>query len=367
MFRCAAGALVAPFVSAVDLAKKRANRRTRIDSRYLLVAGSAALALLSTAASAQDGAGEAMDPAYLVLLGYGLEASYFDFDAANGFASAIDAGSFLFIRQAENGFEFDALGSGGNMHALVPLNDAFLGVDNFHFVFGGNFASDGGSTTIATGATEFLDTLPITGAISPGAIGGAGFTAALKTNVDFYRLYAAPTFGWGFGAITANFGPQIEFKKYSLDADFTSIGFMNLDEDVEVWSAGPTLAVMAKAPLFSGVEGFVGGQGSLLWTSGNLDAKQQASNIAQVSVSDSAEDLAFMGRGVAGISVGTGRFSGSLYGSAEWRNDMYEIVNPRSGPGVDANAVTFTPVHLDQTDMWVLSIGARVSVKLGGR
>jgi hypothetical protein len=331
-------------------------------------------AVLSAPARAQD----LVDPIYYGMFGIGGEATYLNFDVTNGFATAIGSAGGAFIRQAEGGTDFDDIGGGGNMHVLVPLNDGPLGIDAFHLVFGGDAASsDGDSGTIQIGPGEFLHLLPIDGGIVPAAINLPG-TTTYDSVTDFYRIYGAPTLGWNQGSLTLKVGPLVEFKTYDLDVDFTNItglgapGFETLDETVDVWSAGPMLAAIMSVPLGSHFSGFLGGQGAALWASGHLDAHQHlnfANGFATLSrdQSDSADDLAFMGRGVAGVSVTAGRVVGSLYGAAEWRNDMYEIVNPRSGPGMNAFTTSFSPAHLEQTGMWSLSIGLKGSIKLGGR
>ncbi len=358
------------FSSSIPDGRRPARCRAgRMATFVIIIAG------LSAPARAQD----LVDPIYYGMFGIGGEATYLNFDVTNGFATAIGAaGLGTFIRQAEGGTDFDDIGGGGNMHVLVPLRDGPLGIDAFHLVFGGDAASsDGGSGTIQIGAGEFLHLLPVNGGAAPTAINTPGITD-YDSNTDFHRFYGAPTLGWNQGSLTLKVGPLVEFKTYDLDVDFTNItglsapGFEALDEKVDVWSAGPMLAAIMSVPLGGNFSGFLGGQGAVLRASGHLDAHQDlniAGGFATLSrdQSDRAADVAFMGRGVAGVSVAAGRFVGSLYGAAEWRNDMYEIVNPRSGPGVDAFTANFAPAHLEQTDMWSLSIGLKASIKIGGR
>ena len=242
----------------------------------------AAAVLLPAIARAQDQSTLPLDPTDYGMFGISGEATHLNFDVTNGFAAAVDGLAGNFIRQSDNGFGFDSVGGGGNMHVLFPLRDGPLGIDSFHFVFGGDAASQSEAGTILLGAGEALNLLPINGGTSPASINTPGQTD-FKADTDFRRFYGAPTFGWGRENFTINVGPLVEFKTYDLNVDFTDItgagvpGFAKLDETVDVWSAGPMLAAMARAPFGKHVSGFLGGQGAALWASGDLTAHQNLS------------------------------------------------------------------------------------------
>jgi hypothetical protein len=338
------------------------------------------LAFLPGAALAQSGA---IDPEEYGMFGISGEATWYNFRAANGLTLEIDDNP-NFVRQAEDGFEFGDWGGGGTAHLVLPLPEGPFGIDVVHLVFGGGAASSDSDEVIQTGAGEVVGVLPIAGGpASAFFMTDTNSTASGDAEVDFRRFFGAPTVGWIGGNVTVKLGPLVEAKAYDLDADIlTTTGAfagarVRLDESVDVWSAGPMAAAMVNVPFNQHFGGFLGGQAAALYADGHLSGRQDFIRFnglpgcspqpnCPYTASDEASDLAFMGRAVAGLSATSGRLTGSIFGAAEWRNDMYEIVNPRAAPGQDVTTTNYQAAHLEQTDMWNLSVGLKASIKLGG-
>jgi hypothetical protein len=314
------------------------------------------------------------------VLGISGEATGFEFDVVNSYASAIDDSTFLFIRQPTDGADFDEWGGGGNLHFLMPFTDPMFGFDGFQLTVGGSFASGDESATqtlVAGIGDEFYDVLPISGAVSPGAIADSNDpdpNVNLSNAVDFMRIFGMPALrgSFGDGAISLNMGPLVEMKKLEVDIEqsvATTTRLNNLSEEVDVWSAGPTAAISVRMPLGNSFEWFASGRGAVLWANGQLDASQTydiGGGPVAVSADDESSDFAALLKISTGIGLNAGAFSAEVYGAAEWRNDMYTIVNPISGAGIDADATTFDAAHVEQTDMTAFSVGIRGSVRLGG-
>lgn len=297
-----------------------------------------------------------------------LGAAYVDMDVANGLGTVIDQADFTFIAQPDNGADISAVGgelSGDYWRQDPGFGGIYLGAS----ILGVSDDND----FVLTLPGPFLDTLPIDGTISPGSIvTGIGAKATASTDVDFYRIaasagYAVPSITEGASLAVGLYGG---YSRLSFDAETRSVagtGFATLSEDVKTVSVGPMVAFHKTLPLTATVEGFVEGQAALLYSRGNFDASQLASNIAQISLSSHKNDIAGMVDARAGVSVlafGGGKLS--LFGGLGVRNDVYKIVNPRSAPGLDNNEPSsYNPgrAHIEQTVQFSVSVGTKFAIQ----
>jgi len=306
-------------------------------------------------------------------LSFNLSATYFNMDVANGLGSVVDTAGFAFIRQAEDGSDLSAVGVSGSMEGWKPADLPRIGSG---YVFGGiegAFVSDDDSNSGTLEAGEFLDTLPINGAVSPGAaLSGAGTEFTVSDNVDFWRIGAFGGVGRDIAAADGHvgFGVYGGYSSLQLNSSIQNAAgtnFIRLDEKVGTFSIGPMVTGQRRATLANGMSVFVGGKLAVLYADGDLDATQTASNFATpVSVDDNQSDIAFLGEINAGVDVyTTAKTTVSLVGALEWRNDVYKIVNPRSSSGLVANnpaSYSPGPAQLRQTGQFSSSLGVKATI-----
>ncbi|MER9000012.1 hypothetical protein NKJ52_28700 [Mesorhizobium australicum] len=301
-----------------------------------------------------------------------LGAAYVNMDVANGFGTVVDESDFTFITQPDNGAGISAVGgelSGDYWGPGLGLGGIYLGASILK-------VSDDNNSVLAlptTGPFPFLDTLPIDGSPSHGAItAGPGAQANVSVDADFHRLaasagYALPTQTAGTNVALGLYGAYSQLNFDAATKPVGGGGFANLSEDVNVASVGPMVAFQKTVPLTETVEGFIEGQVALLYARGNFDATQSASNISGISLSSHEGDIAGMAEGRAGVSVlafGGGKLS--LFGGLGVRNDVYKIVNPRSEPGlVASNAASYHPgpATIQQTIQYSVSVGAKFAIQ----
>lgn len=300
-----------------------------------------------------------------------LGAAYIDMDVANGLGMAIDQADFTFIAQPDNGADISAIGgelSGDYWGPGFGLGDIFLGAS----ILG---VSDNNSSVVTLSAVgQFLDVLPIDGSRSRGAIlFGSGAQANISTSADFYRIAASAGYAlpWVSEGTKLAVGFYSGYSRLNFNAETSALGMgsspYRLSEDVKTFSVGPMVALQKTVALTDAVEGFLEGQAALLYARGKFDASQLAWNIPPILLSDHENDIAGMVEARAGVSVvsfGGGKLS--VFGGLGVRNDAYEIVNPRSAPGLDAdNPASYNPgpAHIEQTVQFSASIGARFAMQ----
>jgi hypothetical protein len=336
---------------------------------------------ISTRSRAADGTHQSPTPFSHSLFGISGELSHFDFNAANGLGTAVGRIRpddpfplpIEFVRQSDDGFSFDATGGSGKIDVKAPVADSSTHV---YVVLGGSFAPDVEQYLSTTESNENVFIVPIDGETPSGNITVRGIEARVSAKAQFARVFISPTIGTEVGPLSVNFGPLMERKELQLTSRAENVlfpsefptAFMDLDERVETWSMGPMIAGSLRSAIGSHSEVFIGAQTAILFASADLNAIQEAPfiSVSPIEVSDSAEDWSMMARMASGIMVGSERFAATLYGSAEWRNDMFAIENPRLGPG-DMIGDIQEPAHLEQADMFSLSVGFRGTVRFGRR
>jgi hypothetical protein len=340
----------------------------RIASTTLLLTVLGALAFSPAFSAEQQTASVKTDD---TVLNIRFGAAHIDMDVANGLGTVIDTSGFEFIAQPDNGVEMSAAGlelSGDFWSQGSSLGGIYVGASLLDVSVDNNSV-----LKLPSSGAPYLDSLPIDGSLSTGAIiPTAGAEANISTSSDFYRIagsagYALPSMMEGTNLAVGLYGG---YSRLNFDATTRAVvsgNFATLSEDVRTVSVGPMVALQKTFELTNAVEGFVEGQAALLYARGNLDASQVVSNIARISLSSRDNDIAGMVEARTGVSFrGTGGSKFSLFGGLGVRNDVYKIVNPRSAPGLDANDPSSYkpgPATIRQTVQFSASIGASFAIQ----
>lgn len=303
---------------------------------------------------------------------FDIGAAYFNFDVANGFGSAINTGGFDFIRQPDSGLDVDALGLQGGAEFWLPANGAFFGSDYFLARIEGSWVSDDEDNTLVLNAGEFLDTLPITGAGSTGAIAsGAGTEVDVRADADFYRIagMVGVANAMAGNGLKVGGGIYVSYSQLDFDSAFvaTPTSFNRLNHSLDTLSGGPMIVVERYAPISSQWTGFLRARGAVLYARGDFDARQNASNLATtLQVSGDESDFAVFGELKGGFRfMPASNVELAIFGGVAGRNDIYEFVNPRSGPGQNAiNPATYDPGPVTIRQTFELSASAGIEAKV---
>ena len=81
---------------------------------------------------------------------------------------------------------------------------------------------------------------------------------------------------------------------------------------------------------------------------------------------DSSDDFSArleLASGVA-VPIPNSRVLLTLDGNVVWWSAVPQVVNPSSGPGIDANDHAFSPTHLGSDDMFTASLTAGLKIPL---
>lgn len=346
-------------------------------------------------------------------------AAYFDRDVVNGFGATIDDTPFVFIRQPDDGHKIKAIGIKGGLGFVTPIKD-----NNWVLIghLDGAWVEDDESFRLPLAANEYLDTLPINGAPSPGAIasGPVGFFPGADVDVSadsrFWRIggfagvgkecenknrssmlgiglygaYSELDFESVFNAAlpgfnipiqtpitttTLVFDPSTESLIPVVTTSFIDdilvvdpdTAFLRKIENVQAWSVGPMAVGELGFVLTESVDFTLGGKLGALYVKGDLVSRQTATNLAsELQVEDSAGKFAFLGEIKVGFDFNTTEnITLSIFGSAEGRNDVIKIKNPRSDTGLVSNnpsSYNPGPAKLDQTVLFTAAIGGEITV-----
>lgn len=292
--------------------------------------------------------------------------TYLSQPVVNGLGAVIDDGPYDFIAQPDNGFDLSGLGIVGGLEFWGRL---YLGAE---FTWAGDSAAS--VLELPAGPpTPYLDTLPIDGSTSPGAIvSGGGAAIDVTSDANFIR------FSKSLGYVLPTTGPRVaiglygSFSRLDFNAQFAEQGgtdYMLLDETVRAYSVGPMVALRQEFQLGPNASAYLQGRAAILYSHGALDAYQEASNIGTpLTVTDTHSNLAGLVEMRVGVDLMTaGNATIGLFAGASVRNDTYRIVNPRSGPGLNAsNPASYNPgpAHILPTWQWGANVGITLSVSI---
>jgi hypothetical protein len=328
--------------------------------------------LLAVSAAATAGEPARIETPSGIVIEGGIGVGYVWLPRINGFATVIDEASFLFIRQSDGTPRLEDVLASGHMRISVPGGRAGLPW-RLNVALAGATASDKHGSTIATAGGEFLDILPISGAASPGAIASGGTPATLRARADAdYVLgsVAAELPGaMRFGPITTGVEVGLAYMRmgstWNAQHIVTGTTAHSLNEEAVGHYVGPMLGFNSVYQLRPGVRlvGYSRIYG--FWYDGDLDARQTSTLLGPLAVSDSDNGFGVRLDSRYGLELsGAGGTRVGFYATSSWQQNVAQIVNPRSGPGIDANAVTFTPTHLEKGEMSAIGGEVRFIVPL---
>ncbi|MCG8649671.1 MAG: hypothetical protein MI861_07550, partial [Pirellulales bacterium] len=221
--------------------------------------------------------------------------------------------------------------------------------------------------------TEFVNPLLIDGGNAEFSIANPLESVEVSADAQFYRVAGLA----GLGTNVANgtkvgVGAYVAYSELDLDAGYLNLDntdlFSQIDETVETWSGGLMVLGESRHEVMPGFGVFVKGRAAALYANGELDGSQRGFNGSgpfSNSVDDSQDEFAGLVEGQIGLDVAVGpNATISIFGGAGWRNDVFEIVNPRAGPGdfvFGGNPTQFDPAHLKQTDLIEYSAGGEIA------
>jgi len=297
---------------------------------------------------------------------FSLAATYFDMDAANGFAAGIFSGGSL-VGNAGDGFSFDTWGITGDIETWIPTNASLYIIGGLE----GAWVEGDQNSEVAT--ANDLSILPIDGG-DPGkfapTLGGALGPFEISSSGEFYRVGGLAGIGTEVSDGTkVGVGAYVAYSELDLDAHYSAPAFPaeinTLDETVKTWSAGLAVLGESRREVMRGIGVFFKGRAAALYANGELDAGQNGVLFGTpLSADDRQEKFAGLVEGQAGFDIAIGpNATVSIFGGAAWRNDVFEIVNPLTGSGITDNQAPFPPAHLEQTDLIEYSAGGKVAFK----
>jgi hypothetical protein len=281
----------------------------------------------------------------------------------DNFAPALEANIF-YKNKSENttGFGF--------------LINGFRGTNKDSFDYSTTANSHGstaGDLVFGTGV-EYLDVMPITGAVSIGATAANGISSfKIKSNLNSYSI--SP-----YVRIDNNFFNSSEFKflkNYTTDVGIMynnldydlSVDLYNIDgerryflnEKVKHNAIGPFISLTNTVPIENSSFQFLyGAKLAALFTESKLTANQ-SNRFGEQTYNVTDKNNSFGGLGTISLGIINPLPQGMFYLMANGtvRNDVSKIVNPRCGAMIDCNAADATQVDAGLSSAGYTAYGSR--------
>ena len=293
--------------------------------------------------------------------------AYVSLPGVNGFSTTIDNGPFVFLRQFDGTTALEEFAPSVSLHLGTPDFDSpFFGGVHMNFDISGVWvsASDNADTVLAEApspslADEFLDVLPINGDL----ISRSSYLPRSRINSAPARhdgllagrgaiTLEGPATRRGASEVSILAGPRLAYQEQDYSATITdssghSSNRHDLDESVSAFFGGPEIGFRSVMPFGNGGDFHVIGRAAALWYGARLDAHQRldANNLdLDLDRHDSSDDFSArieLASGVA-VPIPNTRVLLTLDGNVVWWSAVPQVVNPSSGPGIDAN-VTRSP------------------------
>ena len=168
------------------------------------------------------------------------------------------------------------------------------------------------------------------------------------------------------------FGLYGAYDRLQIEATFNNIttpgSYSTIDEEVDTFSFGPRVFAERSFEIRPGFEFFAKGSLAVLYARGELDGRQNITTglagTQLASVRDVEDDIAFLANLRGGFNLSHTPYTlFTLFGEVEWRNDAYEVINPQFQAG-NANTANLAPAHLEQTDVFAATFGAKLTFRL---
>jgi len=209
-----------------------------------------------------------------------------------------------------------------------------------------------------------------------------GQNAHEHVDEDFWQVEGAftlerPLTTMGSTAVSFLAGPRLAYQEQDYEATIVGTGLQLppglppqkyvIEEDVSAFFVGPEVGVRSVMPFGNGADFHVVGRAAALWYDARLSAEQEfALEHFGLKRHDTEDGFTARIELAPGISLPIPNSSAvfTLDGSVIWWSGVPSVVNPRSGPGIDANHQRFTPVHLGSDDMLGVSVKAGMKIAL---
>ncbi len=311
-------------------------------------------------------------------LGLDVGVVYARLPSVNGFGFAVDDLGYDFIRQYDHSQAIEGAGPGVSLHLGLPdfatrgwFGDAKMNIDIDAFWIMDTVSAH---TNLASG--EFLDMLPVNGGPTfDGLYFGNPASIKSKGDANLSSVDVAWTLEHPMGdrGMSVLFGPRFAYQaqSYSVTTSSSLETFEFLTkENVSAYFVGPEIGVRKVGPLGGGATYELIARAAALYLDSHLDAAQKVlvggSSVFKLNGHDNNDG--FSGRVELGSGV-TMPFPNSamllsLNGSVTWWSAVPQVVNPRSGPGVNAASKNFRAASLSTGDMWTAKAMAKVTVPL---
>jgi hypothetical protein len=307
-----------------------------------------------------------------------------NFKIANGLGTSNNEVTFLHISQSDGEQKFDK---------LIPSIEADLfykNKDKDFLGYGFNVEGFSGEKNNSYSFQHsFLDILPFTGAVSPGALTFSGETSSFKIETDINSFLVNPYLRldpnfWNSTPLSSlnewqtDVGIVYNYLDYNLNTKINrssdNVNLYVANEKVKHNSIGPSFTISQLKPIDgTNVQFIYGLKVAALVTEARLNASQDTTDgsfrgITRYSVTDSNTSIGGFGTVSFGFLNSLPQGNYYLIAQGTVRNDISTIVNPRCTTGQDCNnsgdgtAYTPSPSHLERRTN--LSGALKVGVKL---
>lgn len=306
--------------------------------------------------------------------------AHLNHSVANGLGVTHDDGPYNFLSQPDNGATLSDWGNLFEGEVVIPYTLMIFGREYHPFFRFGHEKVDADvhelrSVTNWSTNGNFIDLLPIDG--SPASNWYFGLSSPdEKIGVDYsiyeQRNYANIGLETQFNAAESlRFSLYYSRQKTTLQSSVyhpsDPVGTsLKLDEAVKGYSIGPSAQYHIEFGRTGPFSLFATLGAALVYSKGKLDADQSAQG-TQWHVEDSRHDIGIHADAQLGVNYHFGKnLVLSLFGGAGYRNDVYEIINPRAKEGENINNPSSyhpAPAHLDRVGEQTFHVGARLSYK----
>lgn len=290
----------------------------------------------------------------------------------NSFSNSVNLASYVFIRQSKyNEFEVDDAGFTGNIVLGFTLDkhpQTFLNLRNVRIELNAihGISNETFNSSEIVNASEFFDILPINGNPSQGAMATAGQQVTTSATGTFRINEAGITLkadlphvnGRKIGNIlpTLSIGALISKieTNYSVSQQSIPAGaFNNLDEGLRATCLGPYIGGTLLIQPLKDINLSIKADIAALYSWAKLIANQKTSvaNIMHYYQDDKKYYWSTRISSGAAIDYDAGPVIIGIEGTISYWNAMPGIVNPRSGPGIDADVAKFDAAHIEKGKM----------------
>ncbi len=306
--------------------------------------------------------------------------AHLNHSVANGLGVSHDDGPYNFLSQPDNGATLSDWGNLFEGEVVIPYTLMIFGREYHPFVRFGHEKVDAdvhelrGVTNWSTNG-NYIDLLPIDGSPADAwyfDLNSPDEKIGVDYSIDEQRNYG------NIGLETRlNTAESLRFSLYYSRQKTTleSTVFhpsnpvdtsLKLDETVKGYSIGPVVQYHIEFGRTGPFSLFATLGAALVYSKGKLDADQSAQG-TQWHVEDSRHDIGIHANAQLGMNYHFGKnLVLSLFGGAGYRNDVYQIINPRAKTGevtADPSSYHPSPAHLDRVGEQTFHVGTRLSYR----